>query len=1010
MTDDSIIIEDANNNQRLAGGSEDSPVQVPDSSPIRVGSQSTEPASSPIQITTRLPSLRERFSYTPSSSLGTKFLQEPLAPPKGALSSDLKRSFMALKNKFPHLSQATVLSALKTKGSLREAAAYLSSLPQGVGSKPSDGYPKGVAQIVSPQKIVLSSSSPIKPENDVLSSKVKLQKASSILQRYGNAQTKREPEPAPVKKRKLVRGTRDSKREATTLSDSDNELIVLDDEEPEEVDDDSMEESEVEEPVDLEFDEKVLHFLNTGEKRDVVDIAGVPPSVAQALIDSRPFKSLEEVESFDFAEKENSASAQKKRVMKKKAAGEKILETTIKKLKGYAAVDSLIKKCQTHGNSITQAIHKWGAEVYNDKGELEIVDIDVKSEQSDDDMSDRTLFSNENSQNKNESYEALTSDDDMEDREFTLKMSKSSGRPRGRPPLVKVDYYRHKPKLMADGFELKNYQIVGMNWLNLLYQKRLSCILADEMGLGKTLQVIAFLTYLKQQSLSGPHLVIVPSSTLENWLREFQKFSPSLKVIPYYGSQSARAELREELMYNSDYDVLVTTYTLATGHKYDQSFLRSRNFNVIVYDEGHMLKNSNSDRYAKLMKLGARFRLLLTGTPLQNNLRELISLLAFILPGIFHEKREDLLVLFDQKASTKSTHKRETEDGDTDDEENYNPLLSQQAITNARAMMAPFVLRRKKDQVMQHLPAKHHHIEYCDLDEYQKDVYQQEIQKAREAKAERERRKLMSPDELRKLPKASMSLSASNVVMQLRKAALHPLLFRTHYQDSKLKKMSRDIMKSDDYYNANREYIFEDMQVMSDFELNRLCHTYSKQLASFQLDNEAYYQSGKVRKMLQLIDKVTEKGEKVLVFSLFTQVLDILEMVLSLNQIKFLRLDGQTSVDERQGIIDKFYEADEVPVMLLSTKAGGFGINLVCANNVIIFDQSFNPHDDKQAEDRAHRVGQTKEVNVYRIICRDTIEENILQLAQNKLQLDDSMMSGDDDKAAKAVECMLFSE
>ncbi|KAH3666464.1 hypothetical protein OGAPHI_003460 [Ogataea philodendri] len=1010
MSDDSIAIEDISMEKDDVGRSKNSPVQVPDSSPIRVRSQSTEPASSPIQITTRLPSLRERFSYTPTNTLSSRISPEPLAAPKGGLSSDLRRSFTALKNRFPHLSPATTLSALKTKGSLREAAAYLSSLPKNIQpARDTESYPKGVAKIVSPQKIVLSSSSPSKEDNDLFSSKVKLDKSGSILQRYGG-QVKKDNDLIPVKKRKLVRGTRDQKPSVVTISDSEElEPVVLDDEEPEEVDDDSMEESEAEDVVDLEFDEKVLNFLNTGEKRDIVDIAGVLPSVAQILIDKRPFKSLEAIETMDFAEKESTPTTQKKKVVKKKPVGERIVETTVKKMKGYAAVDSLIKKCQTYGNSITHSIHKWGAEVHNNKGELEIVEIDMKSEQSDDNNSDKTLFSNENSQAKNESYEAFTSDDDMEDREFTLKMTRTSTRPRGRPPVVKVDYFKSKPKLMADDFEMKNYQIVGMNWLNLLYQKRLSCILADEMGLGKTLQVVAFLTFLKQQSLEGPHLVIVPSSTLENWLREFQKFSPSLKVVPYYGSQNARAELREELMYNNDYDVLVTTYTLATGHKYDQSFLRSRNFNVIVYDEGHMLKNSNSDRYTKLMKLGARFRLLLTGTPLQNNLRELISLLAFILPGIFNEKREDLLVLFDQKASTKSTHKRETEEDAEDEEDNYNPLLSQQAITNARAMMAPFVLRRKKDQVMQHLPAKHHFTEYCELDEYQKTVYQEEIQKARDSKAERERRKLLSPEELKKLPKSEVPLSSSNVVMQLRKAALHPLLFRTHYKDSKLRKMSGDIMKSDDYYNANREYIFEDMQVMSDFELNRLCHTYAKQLAAYQLDSESYYESGKVKKMLELIDQVIKKGEKVLVFSLFTQVLDILEMVLSLNHIKFLRLDGQTAVDERQAIIDKFYDAEEVPVMLLSTKAGGFGINLVCANNVIIFDQSFNPHDDKQAEDRAHRVGQTKEVNVYRIICRDTIEENILQLAQNKLQLDDSMMSSSEDKVAKTVESMILS-
>ncbi|GMF47073.1 unnamed protein product [[Candida] boidinii] len=270
------------------------------------------------------------------------------------------------------------------------------------------------------------------------------------------------------------------------------------------------------------------------------------------------------------------------------------------------------------------------------------------------------------------------------------------------------------------------------------------------MGLGKTAQVIAFLAHLKEYQNQGPHLIVVPSSTLENWLREFRKFAPTLIVRPYYGSQDARVELRAELENDDTYDVLVTTYNLAAGNKYDQAFLRSRSFNVVVYDEGHMLKNSNSERYSKLMKISANFRLLLTGTPLQNNLKELISLLSFILPKVFKEKREDLQSLFDQKVTTRDTSIEQ-------DGEKYNPLLSEQAITNARTMMAPFVLRRKKDQVMKHLPAKHNSIKYCELTEIQKELYTEQIKNAKLARDERERRKLMSQDEIKLLPKSEIT-------------------------------------------------------------------------------------------------------------------------------------------------------------------------------------------------------------------------------------------------------------
>ncbi|KNC29972.1 hypothetical protein FF38_07791, partial [Lucilia cuprina] len=209
------------------------------------------------------------------------------------------------------------------------------------------------------------------------------------------------------------------------------------------------------------------------------------------------------------------------------------------------------------------------------------------------------------------------------------------------------------------------------------------------MGLGKTLQVIAFLAHLKEIGERGPHLVVCPASTLENWLREFARFAPTLKVEPYYGSQPERAEIREELLSsNNTFEVLVTTYNLATGGKSDTSFLKSLGFNVCVYDEGHLLKNSQSERYNKLMKLRASFRVLLTGTPLQNNLRELVSLLSFILPELFEQNREDLLEVFKFKAKATSTESEKSRDD----------LLSEQRIRKAKTMMTPFVMRRRKEQ------------------------------------------------------------------------------------------------------------------------------------------------------------------------------------------------------------------------------------------------------------------------------------------------------------------------
>lgn len=190
------------------------------------------------------------------------------------------------------------------------------------------------------------------------------------------------------------------------------------------------------------------------------------------------------------------------------------------------------------------------------------------------------------------------------------------------------DYIYTQPKLLKEGFKLKPYQLLGVNWLNMLFRKNISCILADEMGLGKTAQVIALLAHLKEKEITGPHLIIVPSSTLDNWIREFEKFAPTLKVYAYYGSQAERADARYFLKQQEDLDVVVTTYNMATGAPEDRKFFKKMGFKACVFDEGHQLKNAESKKYKDLMEIKVQWRLLLTGTPLQNNLQELVVSLA----------------------------------------------------------------------------------------------------------------------------------------------------------------------------------------------------------------------------------------------------------------------------------------------------------------------------------------------------------------------------------------------
>lgn len=677
-----------------------------------------------------------------------------------------------------------------------------------------------------------------------------------------------------------------------------------------------------------EFELRVLQFLNTAPQESIIDVTGCTEDMADVLIKKRPYQTLAQASKVDVPNPNAPTDGKRRRGAVKKSAGSKIVDASLSTLRGYEAVDSLIQECAKLGKDVQRGIRAWGVDIKGqDESELEITDVEGAG-----------------------------------------------------------GFFKEKPALLAPDVELKNYQQVGINWLQLLYQRGLSCILADEMGLGKTCQVISFLAHLKETGQRGPHLVVCPSSTLENWLRELNRFCPALSVEPYYGSQSERLEIREAILAaGSNFDVMVTTYNLATGAKQDMGFLKSMRFNVCVYDEGHLLKNSQSERYNKLMKLRANFRVLLTGTPLQNNLRELVSLLSFILPNLFEQNKEDLLEVFKFKAKTSAGDQKEEKSS----EQTRSQLLSEQRIIKAKTMMTPFVLRRRKDQVLQHLPPKSHEVVRCNMTERQRKVYNEELNRNRssikEANAE-VKEGAKEEKSSRKTKQASIALD--NVLMQLRKAALHPLLFRRLYDDKKLRLMSKEIMNEEVYKDANREYIFEDMQVMNDFELHNLCLKFPVTIGQHRLPEDEFLASGKVRQLQELIVPMKKRGDRLLIFSQFTQVLDILERVLTKMEFSFLRMDGQTPVELRQDMIDKYYAEEDITVFLLSTKAGGFGINLACANVVIIFDLSFNPHDDKQAEDRAHRVGQTRPVKVVRMVTRDSIEESIMQLANTKLALD----------------------
>ncbi|NWI48945.1 SMRCD regulator, partial [Calyptomena viridis] len=520
-----------------------------------------------------------------------------------------------------------------------------------------------------------------------------------------------------------------------------------------------------------------------------------------------------------------------------------------------------------------------------------------------------------------------------------------------------------QPSILNRSLKLKPYQKIGLNWLALLYKHGLNGILADEMGLGKTIQAIAFLAYLYQEGNRGPHLIVVPASTLDNWIREVHLWCPELNVLFYYGSQEDRKHLRVDINNKVvDFNVIVTTYNSAISSSDDRGLFRRLKLNYAIFDEGHMLKNMSSIRYQHLMTINAKNRLLLTGTPVQNNLLELMSLLNFVMPHMFSSSTSEIRRMFSSK--TKSAEEQS--------------IYEKERIAHAKQIIKPFILRRVKDEVLKQLPPKKDLIELCAMSEKQEQLYLDLVNKLK---------KTMNTNE--------KSSDMGNAMMQLRKMANHPLLHRQYYTADRLRTMSTLMLKEPTHCDANPDLIFEDMTVMTDFELHLLCKQYSH-ISDFKLDMDQILDSGKFRALERILSDLKEKVLQMAeTFFPFTMMLDILEVFLKHGQHQYIRLDGKTQISDRIHLIDQFNTDMGIFVFLLSTKAGGLGINLTSANVVILHDIDCNPYNDKQAEDRCHRVGQTREVKVIKLIGKGTVEESMLKISQQKLKLEQDMTAAD---------------
>lgn len=528
--------------------------------------------------------------------------------------------------------------------------------------------------------------------------------------------------------------------------------------------------------------------------------------------------------------------------------------------------------------------------------------------------------------------------------------------------------------------KLKAYQRAAVRWLLALAEKGLGGILADEMGLGKTAETLAFLDLRLQMQRRAvgssaasktqdipPSLVVVPASLMGNWLAEVQSWCPHFKVFQYYGpNQGERAPLADEYFagLQGRCHLILTTPGVLSSKVDRGNFFRKLHFDYLIYDEAHGVKNSGAQKFQDIYRgLQVDHRLLLTGTPVQNSLRELGNLLTLLLA---QNKIPD--------GVRKPPRHREALAAI----EELNDLVERGVLRTLQVRAAPFILRRLKKDVMKDLPAKTGNTVHCALEPAQQAQYTGELLKAKaECVKMRARRDFVK-----------------NLFARLRRICNHPLLGQSKFSDADYEKLVEALRRvRPDFQKATLQKALGEVRGWSDYEVAAVVRDYglSSLLGPHFTVSRAELMEGsaKVAQLVQLLQDQRKAGRKTLVFSQFTQFLDLIADVLKAIDLSFARLDGATNVGERPEIVRNFQDPTSgVDVFLLSTKAGGVGLNLTAADSVVLMDLSFNPQDNRQAEDRVHRLGQTRPVSIYYFVCRGTIEEQVLKINLNKMALD----------------------
>lgn len=604
-----------------------------------------------------------------------------------------------------------------------------------------------------------------------------------------------------------------------------------------------------------------------------------------------------------------------------------------------------------------------------------------------------------------------------------------------------------QPKLVSGG-KMREYQLEGLEWLKTLWMNGLCGILADEMGLGKTVQAISLIAFFKENNISGPFLVAAPLSTVRNWIEEFKKWTPEINTVLYHGSKDERAEIRKKHMKmhqqsKFEFPVVVTSYEICMN---DRNFLANYKWRYIVVDEGHRLKNMNCRLIKELMTYQSANRLLITGTPLQNNIAELWSLLHFLLPEVFND-----LDSFERWFDFSSVL------DDRDDADGKAKKRKNNLVSTMHAILKPFLLRRVKTDVETSLPPKREYILYAPLTSEQQEIYREILagtartyledkaveriearsrtsslkRKANDSGRSTRAKAVKTGRTATPVSNASRadtpnSVASTGSTRRGRRAGRHNYEeISDHEFNSRLKQMEKD--ENADLNGNNASSSEADTDEEAARERSRTLKLAKREIASKRLQNPVmqarlacnsphnFYwpfssghpdvdgdldlppvdetlitSSGKLLLLDTLLPHLLELKHKILIFSQFKTTLDILETYCTdLRSWPVCRIDGSISQEDRYEQITSFNSPkSEHKIFLLSTRAGGQGINLVAADTVILFDSDWNPQQDLQAMDRAHRIGQKRPVIVYRFATRGTVEETLLLKADSKRRLE----------------------